>query len=75
MTVAIPEHLAAKTRAIPESSYGAQQVAFILSDGRRISGVVLAWGSEIVRIGGRDITSAADLHFKVEDIADIIRES
>jgi len=75
MTVVIPEHLATKTRAIPESSYGAQHVAFILSDGRRISDVVLAWGSEIVRIGMRDITSAADLDFKVEDISDIIRQS
>jgi hypothetical protein len=45
----------------PESSYGATRVTIVLTDGRRIADVVLAWGKQIVRVGGVLVEKPEDL--------------
>jgi hypothetical protein len=75
MTLRIPEELAGKANFFPESSYGATTVTLILSDGRRIDDVILAWASQIVKVRGRDVTEAGDLGFGVDEIVDVIPKS
>lgn len=69
--LSIPTRLADKAAALPESSYGATRVTLLLTDGRRISDVFLAWGSEITKIGQRHITSPDELDFRLSDIEDL----
>jgi hypothetical protein len=75
MSLRIPDELADKANSFPESSYGAITVTLILSDGRRIENVILAWASEIVKLKGRDVVSARDVGFTVSEIVDVGPES
>jgi hypothetical protein len=74
MPVSIPNFLHGKAGEIPESSYGATRVTLILKDGKRIGNVVLAWGSDIVKIGEKEIGEASEIGFDTNDVADIINE-
>ena len=69
--LSIPAHLTDKAAALPESSYGATRVTLFLTDGRRISDVFLAWGTDIAKIGQRLITSSDELDFRLTDIEDL----
>jgi len=48
-----------KTKIISfgEYKYGASKVALVMSDGTIIEDVVVAWGDEVVRVGGVDVSS------------------
>jgi hypothetical protein len=48
--------------------------ALVLADGRRVHEVLLAWGTEIVKIGTRAVATPEDLDFALADIVDIIFE-
>jgi hypothetical protein len=74
MALTLPQRFADKTADFPESSYGANRVTLILADGRRIHGVSLAWGTEIVKIGSRAVAQPEDLEFTLSDITDVISE-
>ena len=49
-------------------------MTLILSDGRRIDDVILAGGSDIVKVKGRQVSDAKDLDFSVTDIVDVKRK-
>jgi len=74
MALLIPDHLADKTIGFREIFYGATRVTLVLVDGRCIHEVYLAWGREIVKIGGRAISQPDELGFQLADIADVISE-
>jgi hypothetical protein len=74
MSLRIPDRLADKALRFPESSYGATTVTLILSDGRRIDDVILAGGSDIVKVKGRPVSDATDLDFSVSEIVDVKRK-
>ena len=70
-TLTLPAHLADKAALLGESSYGATRATLILTDGRRIHDVYLAWASEISKIGQRLISTPSELGFSMNDICDI----
>ena len=74
MPLALPEDLAAKAAGFPESTYGACRVTLVLADGRHVSDISLAWGTEIVKVGSRLVDSSKDLGFALSDIVDVISE-
>lgn len=74
MELRLPERLRTKARKFPESSYGANRVTVMLSDGRRIKHVFLAGGDEIVKVGNTMIEKREDLPFDPADIVDVVSE-
>lgn len=48
----IPERFVDQISQMPEASYGATRIEVTLEDGRVCRNVVVAWGSEVVRVGG-----------------------
>jgi hypothetical protein len=74
MSLRIPDALADTALMFPESSYGATTVTLILSDGRRIDDVILAGGSDIVKVKGRLVSDAKALDFSVSEIVDVKRK-
>jgi hypothetical protein len=73
MDLRLPDALAAKAARFPESSYGATTVTLVLVDGRLVPQVILG-GDEIVKVGGRTITTPAQLGFSLADIRDVLPE-
>ena len=71
MSLVIPSKLAEKAAGFEELSYGANSATLVLRGGRKISGVVLAWGCEIIKINDR-VVGEENLGFKMEDIVDIL---
>jgi len=69
--LSIASNLTERAIAFGETSYGGTRVTLILRDGRRIHDVVLAWGSEIAKVGTQIITKPNDLDFEIDDIEDI----
>jgi hypothetical protein len=74
MDLRLPDILAAKAASFPESSYGATTVTLVLADGRRVPHVVLAGGTDIVKVGGHTITTRDQLGFSLADIHDVLPE-
>lgn len=74
MTLLLPDQLGDKAAGFPESSYGANRVTLILTDGRRVHEVFLAGGREIVKIGGRAVSHSGELGFQLADIVDVTSE-
>jgi hypothetical protein len=74
MILSLPDQLADKAAGFGEISYGATRATLLLADGRRIHEVYLAWGREIVKIGGRAITQPEELGFQLADIVDVVSE-
>ena len=72
MTVELPQRLREKADTLPESSYGVTTVTLVLADGRRIGPVAIGWATDIIRVEGRPVESAADLSFDPEDIVDLV---
>jgi hypothetical protein len=66
--------LADKARDFEESSMGANRVTLVLADGRQVPNVILAGGSEIVRVESRDIVDARELGFAADDIVDVLSD-
>jgi len=66
----LPQKVGGKTVEFPESSYGAMRATLILRDGRRVPNVSLAWGRQVVKIGDRQISTAGDLGFALDDVVD-----
>jgi hypothetical protein len=62
----LPQALQEKVSAMPESGYGVTRVIVVLDDGRRYSDVHVAWGKEIVKVGGGTI-----IPFDTSRIADV----
>ena len=69
--LSIAPNLAERAIAFRETSFGGTRVTLILRDGRHIHDVVLAWGSEITKVGTQIITKPDDLDFKIDEIEDI----
>ncbi|MCP3956072.1 MAG: hypothetical protein GY697_28235 [Desulfobacterales bacterium] len=74
MAYLLPQHLKDKVSDFPEWSHGANRVTLILSDNRKIKNVFIAWGSEIVKIGNKQIKEQDTLRFKISDIKDVVSE-
>lgn len=74
MTLRLPEILKNKALEFPESSQGANRVTLILSNNQHVRNVFIAWGSEIVKIGNREVSNEKDLGFKIIDVKDIVTE-
>lgn len=74
MTLSLPNQLAEKVAAFPESSHGANRVTLVLGDGRRVREVFLAWGRDIVTVGDRQVSRPDDLDFRTTDIVDVVSE-
>jgi hypothetical protein len=72
MSLHLPSKLTEKAAGFPESSYGTTKVILVLKDGRKIFGVSLAWGTEILSIDGQAVMTKKDLDFGMSDIVDVI---
>ena len=66
----LPEELRSKVLSFPEYKMGAHRVALLLRNGETVDNVIIAWGDEIVHLGGRD---SADV--SVDQIADVVDRS
>jgi len=63
----LPERLRIKVQTFPEVSMGAQRIALVLATGQVIDDVVVAWGQEVVSVGGHT-PRALPLHAVVDVI-------
>ena len=68
----LTDSLAEKAAGFPETSNGVTIVSLILADGRRIQNVTLAWGSEIIRVGGQQVDTPSQLGFEIAMIRDVL---
>lgn len=59
----LSQQLADKASDFPEYSYGANQVTLHLQNGKEVNNVILAWASEIVKVGGKPVSSEEELPF------------
>ena len=66
----LPETVTTKIISFGEHSYGAHKVALVMSDGAIIDDVIVAWGDEVVRVAGVDVTS-----FDTSQVVDAIDRS
>jgi hypothetical protein len=64
----LPPAVANRVGTFPEHSMGAHLVRLILRGGRRIDGVRIAWGSEIIRDPGLPA-------FAAEEVIDAVDQS
>lgn len=72
MSLRIPASLAEKAAQFPESSCGAYKVTVVLSSGRVVDDVLLAWGSEVVKVRGRTVATEEDLSFRLLEVTDVL---
>ena len=72
MIYALHKSLAEKASGFPESSYGACRCTLVLGSGQLIPEVVLAWGSEILSIGGKPIAGFESLPFELSQVVDVL---
>jgi hypothetical protein len=75
MAISLPRAIKEKVASFPESSYGANRVTLVISNGRRINDVIVAWGSEIVKINNKAVSRPEDIDFQTMDIIDVLPES
>lgn len=68
----LSETLSSKAATFPECSYGACRATLVLVSGKRVEGVVLAWGSEVVSVNGVKVASQADLSFSLSEVVDVL---
>ena len=54
MAAILPEQVRVKILIFPEYMMGAHRVAVTFGDGSTIEDVIVAWGYEVVRVGGVD---------------------
>lgn len=65
--------LAEKVNTFGETSYGATRVTLVLKDGRRIPGVSVAGGREVIKARGADDESVL-AKLTASDIEDVLPE-
>ena len=66
----LPLHFKEKVLAFPEHRMGVHRVALVLEDGSQVLDVLVAWGDEVVKVGGMD--SVAELPLaEVVDVVDM----
>ena len=75
MELNIPAALSEKAATFPECSYGVCRVTLILSSGKHINNVILAWGSQIISIDTEKVTSVSDLGCGLSEIIDVLPEN
>jgi hypothetical protein len=61
MSPAPPTAVHDKIAALPETSDGANRVTLAVKSGRTIHEVAVAWGKDVVRVGGKTVGSPSDL--------------
>jgi hypothetical protein len=66
----LPGTVKTKIISFGEYSHGAYKVALVMSDGTIIEDVIAAWGGEVVRVAGVDVTS-----FDTSQVVDAIDQS
>jgi hypothetical protein len=66
----LPGTVKTKIISFGEFAYGAYKVALVMSDGTIIEDVIVAWGEEVVRVAGVDVTS-----FDTSQVVDAIERS
>jgi hypothetical protein len=54
MTAKLPASVKARILSFPEYKMGAHKVALVMKDGSIVDDVIVAWGDEVVRVGGVD---------------------
>jgi len=69
--VKLAPELKQKILAFPEYRMGAHRVALVLRDGARIQDVLVAWGDEVVKVGGREDFG----ELPIGDVIDVVNES
>ena len=74
MEILIPDKLGDKASRFRECAYGVTRATLVLSDGRQVREVLLAWGREIIQIGSRKIAGPQALDFHPDDIVEGISE-
>lgn len=66
--VPLPDYLRERVQMFPETHMGAQTITVTLGDGRVMKGLDVAWGTEVVRVGGEyGIPFSGDDIVAVED--------
>jgi hypothetical protein len=63
MGVILPDEIKERVLGFPEWRMGAHRVAVTLRDGSKVRGVLVAWGTEVVRVDG-----AAEIPFDANDV-------
>jgi len=66
----LPDRLAERILSFPEYRMGVHRVAFVMSDGSTIDNVLVAWGREVIRVGGVE-----DVHVNVNNVLDVVDRS
>lgn len=61
----LPESVKTRILSFPEYRMGAHKVALVFRDGRVVEDVIVAWGGEIVSVGG-----TTDFDIDPEDVID-----
>jgi hypothetical protein len=69
----LPEHVAEKAAAFPESSYGATILTLVLKDGTHVPHVHVAWGRNVIKATGAEEESLLS-NLNPADIVDVLRE-
>lgn len=54
MAARLPAAIKEQILAFPEYKMGTHKVALVMSDGSVVDDVIVAWGDEVVRVGGVD---------------------
>jgi hypothetical protein len=67
----LPSHLKEKVLSFPEYQMGVHRISLILKGDVRIHDVLIAWGDDVVKVGGR--TELGDL--RLGDVVDVADES
>jgi hypothetical protein len=57
--VSLPAPVKEKILSFGEDSMGTHRVALVLSDGRLVEDVVVAWGAEVISVAGSDLFELA----------------
>ena len=66
MTARFSDDMAAKIRSFPEYRMGAHRITVELRDGSSVTGVLVAWGRDVVRVEG-----LSGVPFAAEDVVDV----
>ena len=66
MSVVLPETFQERVRDFPETHGGVHTITVTLQDGSVISGVEVAWATEVIRVRGH-----ATVPFTADEIADV----
>ena len=54
ISATLPDHVKERILTFPEYKMGVHLVALVLKDGSLVEDVLVAWGKEVIRIGGMD---------------------